>query len=161
MGYPQELVCRPSRGNVAKCRYRLHTPPGILCFRTDRACKSNKRDGGATLFINQRWCSSPKQSFAYTKDNIETTVVTCRTKRSCEFPSFNICSIYISPSTRTPQLTAFFDPFIAFLKPLPSDSLALVSGDFNKFSIRSFSLLGLDNIVHYLRGIRLTLITFM
>ncbi len=40
------------------------TPPGFLCFPTDRACKSNTRGGGTALFINQRWCSSPKQSFA-------------------------------------------------------------------------------------------------
>ncbi len=59
------------------------------------------------------------------------------------------CSIYIPPSTRTPQLTDFFDSFIAFLTPLLSDSLALVSGDLNQFSSRPFSLLGLDNIVQF------------
>ncbi len=32
----------------------LVTPPGFLCFRTDRACKSNKRGGGTAIFINQR-----------------------------------------------------------------------------------------------------------
>ncbi len=74
---------------------------------------------------------------------------TCRTKLSCKFLSFIKYSIYIPPSTHTPQLTAFFGPFIAFLTPLLSDSLALVSGDFNKFSTRPFSLLGLENIVQF------------
>ncbi len=127
----------------------LVTPPGFLCFRTDRACKRNKRGGGTAIFINQCWWSSPKQSFTYARDNIEATAVTCRTKLSCKFLSFIICSIYIPPSTRTPQLTAFFDSFIAFLTPLLSDSLALVSGDFNKFSTRPLSLLGHDNIVQF------------
>ncbi len=96
----------------------LVTPPGFRCFRTDRACKSNTRGEGTAIFINQRWSSSPKQSFAYARDNIEATAVTCRTKLSCKFLSFIICSIYIPPSTRTPQLTAFFDSFNAFLAPL-------------------------------------------
>ncbi len=39
--------------------------------------------------------------------------------------------------------------FMAFLTPLLSDSLALVSGDFNVFSTRPLSLLGLDNIVQF------------
>ncbi len=73
----------------------LVTPPGFLCFRTDRACKSNKRGGGTAIFIDQRWCSSPKQSFTYVRDNIEATAVTRRTKLSCKFLSFIICSIYI------------------------------------------------------------------
>ncbi len=45
----------------------LVTPPGFLCFRTDRACKCNKRGGGTAIFINQRWCLSQKQSFAYAR----------------------------------------------------------------------------------------------
>ncbi len=71
----------------------LITPPGFLCFGTDRVCKSNKRGGGTAIFINQGWCSSPKQSFTYAKDNIEATAVTFRIKLSCKFLSFIICSM--------------------------------------------------------------------
>ncbi len=39
--------------------------------------------------------------------------------------------------------------FIAFLTPLLSDSLALISGDFNKFSTGPLSLIGLDNIIQF------------
>ncbi len=84
----------------------LVTKPGFRCFRTDRACKSNKRGRGTAIFINQRWCSLPKQPFTYAKDSIEATAVTCRTKLSCKFLSFIICSIYFPPYTCTLQLTA-------------------------------------------------------
>ncbi len=60
----------------------LVTSPGFLCFRTDRDCKSNKCGGGTAIFINQWWCSSPKQSFAYAREYIEATAVTCRAKLS-------------------------------------------------------------------------------
>ncbi len=127
----------------------LVTPSGFQCFRTDRACKSNRRGGGTAVFINQRWCCSLTLSFTYAKGNIEATAVTCRTKLSCKFSSFIICCIYIPPSSRLSQITTFFNCLTTFLTPQLSESLALVSGDFNKFSTRPLTLLGLDNIVHF------------
>ncbi len=50
--------------------------------QVEQACKNNKRGGGTAICINQRWCSSPKQSFVYAKNNIEATAATRTTKVS-------------------------------------------------------------------------------
>ncbi len=59
------------------------------------------------------------------------------------------------PSSRISQITTFFDYLTAFLTPQLSKSLALVLGDFNKFSTRPLTLLGLDNIIHFFENRRL------
>ncbi len=99
----------------------------------------------------QRWCSSPKQPFIYAKDSIiETTAITCGTKLSCKFSSFNIYMLYLHPlpSSRISRITTFFYTFTAFTPQL-SESFALVSRDFNTFSTRSLTLLGLGNIAQF------------